>query len=447
MGKRSHSETFCGEDYEVVSNKEKTSNTKGKEKSKRHKEPARRHTEPAPRQSDDRPAQGEEMSSANTSNAPARSQLQKALQEAQARMAQVEKELEVTQKALVKIEGGHDDMAGYVGWWPMSFELEYGALKTYVPPPHANSANVGTGEGDQSTHDSWSKGKGKGDGWGKGGKGKDEVCGKSGKGKGKGEVWGRGGKGKGDEGGKGKGDKGSNGKGKSKGKSKGEANADHTGASKKIYQHGNYPRYYQYRKNEEGAEDPRLGCLKQEWFVGKDMLDIGCHCGDMTLMVATKFGARSVVGVEVDHSLARQAQENARLQKEKVKAHFMCENFVETPMAKAPLYDVVMCLSVSKWIHFNAGDAGIKQMFAKVFAALRSGGVFILEPQPWKSYKSKYAWTEEWKANYHAIELKPGLFKHYLCDQVGFASYDLLSQGEGSDSFKQKREMYAFYKK
>ena len=39
-----------------------------------------------------------------------------------------------------------------------------------------------------------------------------------------------------------------------------------------------------------------------------------------------------------------------------------------TPMWgwQAPLYDVVMCLSVSKWIHFNAGDAGIKQMFAKV---------------------------------------------------------------------------------
>jgi len=167
----------------------------------------------------------------------------------------------------------------------------------------------------------------------------------------------------------------------------------------------------------------------------------------MTLATANKFGAKSVFGVEIDNTLVTQAKENAKSHYPGLKAHFMCQSYVETETPSAPLYDVAMCLSVTKWIHFNSGDAGVKELFRKVYASLRPGGVFILEPQPWKSYKAKYAWKEEWKANYHAIELKPGLFKHFLVDEVGFASYELLSQGlAGSQGFQQKRELYAFFK-
>jgi len=182
-------------------------------------------------------------------------------------------------------------------------------------------------------------------------------------------------------------------------------------------------------------------------YPGQDLLDVGCHCGDFTLAVAKKFGCRSVTGIEIDASLVRQAKETAKEQ-QGLQAVFMCESFVDTKFPTAPLYDVVMCLSVTKWIHFNWGDEGVKALFAKAFAFLRPGGVFILEPQPWKSYKAKYAWKEEWKKNYHAIELKPGLFKHHLIGEVGFESYDLLSTGlDGSEGFKQKREVYAFRKK
>lgn len=46
-----------------------------------------------------------------------------------------------------------------------------------------------------------------------------------------------------------------------------------------------------------------------------------------------------------------------------------------------------MCrFSVSKWIHLNGGDAGLKRFFERVYASLVPGGTFVLEAQPRESY-------------------------------------------------------------
>jgi 7SK snRNA methylphosphate capping enzyme len=42
--------------------------------------------------------------------------------------------------------------------------------------------------------------------------------------------------------------------------------------------------------------------------------------------------------------------------------------------------------SVSKWIHLNGGDAGLKHFFERVYRALVPGGTFVLEAQPRESY-------------------------------------------------------------
>ena len=72
---------------------------------------------------------------------------------------------------------------------------------------------------------------------------------------------------------------------------------------------------------------------------------------------------------------------------------FLQENYVPASDAaaasQAPEYDVILALSLSKWIHLNWGDEGIQRFFKKVYHHLRPGGRFILEPQPFSSYAKR----------------------------------------------------------
>ena len=44
---------------------------------------------------------------------------------------------------------------------------------------------------------------------------------------------------------------------------------------------------------------------------------------------------------------------------------------------------------MTKWIHLNWGDDGIRQLFGKVFALLKPGGHFVLEPQAYSTYQRR----------------------------------------------------------
>jgi len=105
-------------------------------------------------------------------------------------------------------------------------------------------------------------------------------------------------------------------------------------------------------------------------------------------------------------------------------------------------FDVIFCLSVSKWVHLNWGDSGLKKMFHKIYNSLYQGGVFVFEPQPWNSYKKRARMTQEINKNYKNIQLKPQDFSSYLTQKVGFKSVQLLvPQGKGFE-----RPVYIFEK-
>ncbi|VDN44911.1 unnamed protein product [Gongylonema pulchrum] len=87
-----------------------------------------------------------------------------------------------------------------------------------------------------------------------------------------------------------------------------------------------------------------------------------------------------------------------------------------------PEYDVIMALSITKWIHLNWGDAGLKRFFKRAYRQLRPGGLFILEPQSFESYRKRSKLTPEMSEIYKTIEFMPSAFEEYLVADIGFDS-------------------------
>ncbi|XP_029625691.1 7SK snRNA methylphosphate capping enzyme [Salmo trutta] len=114
-------------------------------------------------------------------------------------------------------------------------------------------------------------------------------------------------------------------------------------------------------------------------------------------------------------------------------------------LTQPPEYDVILCFSVTKWVHLNWGDGGLKRLFHRVFRHLRPGGLFVLEPQPWITYGKRKKLTDSIFKNYHSIRLKPEQFSTYLTSEVGFSSYELIGTPNSSSRGFQ-RPIYLFHK-
>ncbi|GIY84828.1 7SK snRNA methylphosphate capping enzyme, partial [Caerostris darwini] len=230
------------------------------------------------------------------------------------------------------------------------------------------------------------------------------------------------------------------------------------------FRYGNYHQYYGYRN--QGQMDSRMSCMKQEWFSGKDVLDVGCNAGHFTLAIAKYFTPSSIIGIDIDHTLIKMAMKNVRhyitptndfeeedfpvsfavchgpiAQMMDAKGRYPAGNFpfnVQFVQANFVLpsdelvdmqdqhFDTVLCLSLTKWVHLNWGDIGIKRMFRRIFNLLRPGGNLILEAQLFKSYNKRKNITEEMYQHYNQIELLPEMFNDYLLKDVGFETCDLI---------------------
>lgn len=86
-----------------------------------------------------------------------------------------------------------------------------------------------------------------------------------------------------------------------------------------------------------------------------------------------------------------------------------------------PYFDTIVCLSVTKWIHLNYRDEGLKRFFRRIFRHLRDGGLLVLEAQPFDNYSRRKRQSDRLKSNFYSIRFKPDEFDEYLMSkEVGF---------------------------
>ncbi|XP_030043160.1 7SK snRNA methylphosphate capping enzyme [Microcaecilia unicolor] len=266
-------------------------------------------------------------------------------------------------------------------------------------------------------------------------------------------------------------------------------------ASSSRFQYGNYRRYYGYRTPAR-SEDPRLRLLMQRphWIRGRALLDLGCNEGRLALSLARSLRPARLLGLDIDPALVRCARRNLRREQGQEQrpagaaafpqalaacrgpiaapplppqpgggepdahghddfphnVYFVQGNYVlerdELLETQSPEFDVILCLSLTKWVHLNWGDEGLKRMFKRIYRHLHPGGILILEPQPWASYGKRKKLTETIFKNYQQITLKPDQFTSYLLSpEVGFSTYELLGTPQTSSKGFQ-RPIYAFHK-
>lgn len=209
------------------------------------------------------------------------------------------------------------------------------------------------------------------------------------------------------------------------------------GNFKKKFVYGNYNRYYGYRNIAE-SEDVRIVAFHRymDFFKNAKILDIGCNHGNVTVKIAKEFPVKSIVGLDIDKDLValarrRIASDRKALPKDTQSSSYpfniefnQCNYVISDEHLLAletEQFDTILCLSVTKWIHLNFGDAGLKMAFKRMYRQLRPGGRLILEPQNWKSYKKRKNLTKEIRENYQNIKLFPSQFQEYLMSaEVGF---------------------------
>lgn len=179
---------------------------------------------------------------------------------------------------------------------------------------------------------------------------------------------------------------------------------------KKEYQFGNYKHYYGYRNKDHNYKDIRLDILQayEELFHGREILDIGCNNGQLTMSIADQFIPKHITGMDIEQSLINEAKkclikekkclpwENEKKTDGKfpynvtfIRGDYVLRDDILLEVEEEQNFDVILALSITKWIHLNYGDAGLKQAFRRMYRQLRCHGILILEAQPFDNYKRR----------------------------------------------------------
>ncbi|KAL5341213.1 Bicoid-interacting protein 3-domain-containing protein [Aspergillus crustosus] len=181
--------------------------------------------------------------------------------------------------------------------------------------------------------------------------------------------------------------------------------AERSKATHRAARHGNYHQYYaQFRA--PTVPDERLSILPPEILRNARVIDLGCNAGKLTHEAIAHCGAAAAVGVDIDPWLVEQAKA-AYPDGPCTFEHF---DFVDASAYKGTAlgkFDVVLLLSVTKWVHLNNGDAGILTLFAQIRGILNEAGYLVIEPQPISNYARASKRNKELREAYKNICIKP----------------------------------------
>uniref|UniRef100_A0AC35TWM9 RNA methyltransferase n=1 Tax=Rhabditophanes sp. KR3021 TaxID=114890 RepID=A0AC35TWM9_9BILA len=247
-----------------------------------------------------------------------------------------------------------------------------------------------------------------------------------------------------------------------------------------AFRYGNYNRYYGRRKPDEATKmDPRLLLIPKTVFEKKKVLDIGCNVGPVTLAIAKHYAPQMILGIDIDSSLIGVARKNIRHYCEKdvkIEGLYPASFFKNADVAKEDKpteffkadfpdnvwfqhenyvlptdthlegveeeYNVIVAFSLTKWVHLNFGDDGLKRFFLRAFKHLLPGGKFLLESQAYSTYYKKAKQHPELLKTYKELKFKPGDFKDYLLNVVGFKSYEVVGENDGKSTYGRTIEIF-----
>lgn len=98
---------------------------------------------------------------------------------------------------------------------------------------------------------------------------------------------------------------------------------------------------------------------------------------------------------------------------------FVKKNVIDFVSATAK-FDLVSCLSVTKWIHLTEGDSGLLTLFQIIYNLTLPGGRAIIEYQPWSSYRNNRKTSPTTLRMFDTIKLRPEDFETILTRDIGF---------------------------
>jgi SAM-dependent methyltransferase len=129
-------------------------------------------------------------------------------------------------------------------------------------------------------------------------------------------------------------------------------------------------------------------------FAERDVLDVGCHAGRLTVRIAHELPVRSVTAIDIDPSLILKAQEVQREYRRwaatgqrgdaaggagraPVDVHWLCGDALSHSFPSR--FHVVLCLHVAQHVHRSGGDAALAALLARLTSLLHAGGVLLLQ--------------------------------------------------------------------